>query len=164
MGDSWSYVPNDKYKSTNQLIQLLVKIVSRGGNFLLNIGPSPEGDWAPDAYNRLEQIGNWMKINGEGIYNSRSVAPYEFKNIYFTKAKAQPIIYAFYLSDKEQVNMPATLEIPLENVAQVKKVSLLGSPEKLKWQYQGKSLRVQLSGKLQNNPNIKQAATFKIEY
>ncbi|RDC62563.1 alpha-L-fucosidase [Adhaeribacter pallidiroseus] len=164
MGDSWSYVPNDTYKTTNQLIQLLVKIVSRGGNFLLNIGPSPKGDWAPEAYSRLAQIGDWMQINGEGIYNSRAVAPYEFKNIYYTRSKDQNTIYAFYLSDKEQVNLPATLEIPLPNITQVKKVSLLGQPEKLKWQYQGKSLRVQLSGKLQNKADLKQAATFKIEY
>ncbi len=49
MGDSWSYVPNDNYKSSHKLIQLLVKIVSRGGNFLLNMGPGPEGDWDPVA-------------------------------------------------------------------------------------------------------------------
>lgn len=164
MGDSWSYVPNDTYKSTNQLIQLLVKIVSRGGNFLLNIGPSPEGDWAPDAYQRLEQIGNWMKINGEGIYNSRSVAPYAFKNIYYTKAKEQPTVYAFYLSEKDQVNLPATVEIPLDQVAKVKKVNLLGRSEKLKWQYQNNKLLVQVPAGLRNNNNLKQAATFKIEY
>ena len=53
MGDSWSYVPNDNYKSSHKLIQLLVKIVSRGGNFLLNIGPGPDGDWDPAAYSPL---------------------------------------------------------------------------------------------------------------
>ena len=50
MGNSWSYVPGDHYKTAHQLVQLLVKIVSRGGNFLLNIGPGPDGDWDPVAY------------------------------------------------------------------------------------------------------------------
>ena len=66
MGNSWSFVPNDHYKSARQLVQLLVKIVSRGGNFLLNIGPGPDGDWDSTAYRRLADIGAWMKINGQG--------------------------------------------------------------------------------------------------
>jgi alpha-L-fucosidase len=76
MGNSWSFVPNDNYKSSQKLVQLLVKIVSRGGNFLLNIGPGPDGDWDPVAYSRLKDIGNWMAINGEGIYNSKPMVPY----------------------------------------------------------------------------------------
>jgi len=57
MGDSWSYVPGDHYKPTRDIVQLLVKIVSRGGNLLLNIGPGPDGEWDPVAYQRLQQIG-----------------------------------------------------------------------------------------------------------
>jgi alpha-L-fucosidase len=71
MGNSWSFVPNDTYKSPRQLIQLLVKIVSRGGNFLLNIGPGPNGDFDPVAYERLKAIGDWMKINSVGIYQTQ---------------------------------------------------------------------------------------------
>ena len=43
MGDQWSYKPDDKYKSTRQLIHLLVDIVAKGGNFLLNVGPDADG-------------------------------------------------------------------------------------------------------------------------
>src|SRR4030095_10424426 len=64
MGNSWSFVPGDHYKTSHELIQLLVKVVSRGGNFLLNIGPGPDGDWDPIAYERLKEIGAWMKVNG----------------------------------------------------------------------------------------------------
>ncbi len=67
MGGSWSYVPGDNYKSTHTLIQLLVKIVSRGGNFLLNIGPGPDGDWDPVAYSRLEEIGKWIPSMGKAF-------------------------------------------------------------------------------------------------
>jgi alpha-L-fucosidase len=56
MGNSWSYVPGDHYKSANEIVTLLVKIVSRGGNLLMNIGPGPDGDWDPVAYQRLQQI------------------------------------------------------------------------------------------------------------
>ena len=54
MGDQWSYKPGDHYKSAHQLVQLLVRIVSRGGNFLLNIGPGTDGDFDPVAYDRLK--------------------------------------------------------------------------------------------------------------
>ena len=87
MGTTWSYSPHDNYKSAHQLIELLVRIVSRGGNFLLDVGPDGNGDWDSIVYNRLKEIGEWMKINGEGIYASRPVAPYSAGNIYFTRSK-----------------------------------------------------------------------------
>ncbi len=96
--NSWSYVPHDHYKSTTQLVQLLVKIVARGGNFLLNIGPSPEGDWDDTAYARLKDMGSWLKVNGEGIYDSRPIRPWSSGNIYLTQSKDSLRVYAFYLS------------------------------------------------------------------
>ncbi len=76
MGNSWSYVPHDHYKSTTQIVQLLIRIVSRGGNLLLNIGPSPDGDWDDTAYARLKEIGAWMAINSEAIYSTHPIRPY----------------------------------------------------------------------------------------
>ncbi|HUX84885.1 MAG TPA: alpha-L-fucosidase, partial [Chitinophagaceae bacterium] len=76
MGNSWSYVPGDHYKSVHILVQLLIRIVSRGGNFLLNIGPGPDGDLDPVAYQRLKGIGDWMAINSTAIYDTRPDSPY----------------------------------------------------------------------------------------
>ncbi|MCK7483889.1 MAG: alpha-L-fucosidase [Candidatus Moduliflexus flocculans] len=61
-------------------------MVSKGGNFLLNIGPSPEGEFAPEALDRLREIGEWMKVNGEAIYGTRPVAPYKEVKTCFTAA------------------------------------------------------------------------------
>ena len=130
MGNSWSYVPNDHYKSSHDLVQLLIKIVSRGGNFLLNIGPSPDGDWDTAAYARLKDIGEWMKINSEGIYNSKPVAPYSSGNIFFTQADDEKNIYAFYLSDKNDVVLPAEIKIENFSVNKKSSISLLGSIQK----------------------------------
>lgn len=77
MGDSWSYVPNDNYKSAKTLITNLCLIVSRGGNYLLNVAPDANGEWDSIAYKRLEEIGAWMKINSEAIYGSEPLKPYE---------------------------------------------------------------------------------------
>ena len=95
MAGSWSHVPGDKYKTTNNLIHTLVDIVAKGGNLLLNIGPDASGNWDDTAYTRLQEIGNWMKINSSCIYNSTAVAPYKSGRFCFTQVGKT--IYAIYL-------------------------------------------------------------------
>lgn len=101
MGNSWSYVPGDTYKTPAQLIHLLCRIVSRGGNFLLNIGPGPDGEWAPEAYHRLEEIGKWMDQNGKAIYNTRPVAPYEWGNCVYTQGENELFVICLNPEGKE---------------------------------------------------------------
>ncbi|TSD67948.1 alpha-L-fucosidase [Inquilinus sp. KBS0705] len=163
MGDSWSYVPNDHYKTAHQIVQLLVKVVSRGGNLLLNIGPGPDGDWDPVAYQRLSEVSKWMQINGEGIYGSKSVAPYSSGNIYYTKAKSSNTIYAFLMADADTVKFDDTISIKLNDITKVKKVSLLGFKQSLKWQLKGDELVVKIPASIQKSQTY-QAATFKIQY
>lgn len=75
---SWGYIKNNpNLKSTTQLIQYLVTAASGGGNYLLNIGPKPDGTVQPEYVARLKKIGKWMKVNGESIYGSERV-PVEF--------------------------------------------------------------------------------------
>jgi alpha-L-fucosidase len=61
---------DDNWKSTEQLVQHLVDIASKGGNFLLNVGPTGEGIIPPPSVERLAQVGQWMKINGDAIYGT----------------------------------------------------------------------------------------------
>lgn len=72
MNGGWGYNPTDTtWKSTDELIQNLCKVVSRGGNYLLNIGPRADGSWEPQVVERLKGIGAWMKVNSESIYATR---------------------------------------------------------------------------------------------
>jgi alpha-L-fucosidase len=164
MGGSWSYVPGDKYKSAQQLIHLLVKIVSRGGNFLLNVGPGPDGDWDPVVYERMKELGSWIKINGEGIYNSKPMAPYSSDNIYYTQSKDEKQFYAFYLSESEKGSLPG--QVVLKNVAVPKgsKVSLLGSASKLKWSSENGSTTILIPVSIALKINAVHSAAFKIEF
>jgi len=164
MGTSWSYKPGDLYKSSQQIVQLLVKIVSRGGNLLMNIGPGPDGDWDPEAYKRLADIGKWIKINGEGIYSSKAVAPYSSNNIFFTQSADGKNEYAFLLSKENEVTLPGTLAINTGNTNKVKAIILLGSKQRLKWKQEGGSITVAIPQALQNNSGLLYAGVFKIEY
>ena len=128
MATSWSYVPNDKYKSPGTLVRTLCRIVARGGCLLLNIGPSPEGDFAPDAYDRLEKIGQWMRLNGEAIYETRPIKPYEQGDLVFT-ARRDGIVYAILLAKDDEGKLPQKVAFPLEIMAGSTKVSLIGFGE-----------------------------------
>lgn len=112
MGNSWSYVPNDVYKPTHQLIHMLLRIISRGGNFLLNIGPSPEGDFSDTAYLRLKEIGSWMKDHGEGVYGTVPLAPYENGQMLYLQSKDLSTVYIHVLGKGDQpVELPATISL-----------------------------------------------------
>lgn len=71
MNTSWGYKWYDnEWKSSETLIKMLVDIASKGGNLLLNVGPTAEGLIPDSSVIRLEEIGNWMKRNGESVYGT----------------------------------------------------------------------------------------------
>lgn len=73
MNDHWGYNKNDhNWKSSTDLIQKLADIASKGGNFLLNIGPTSEGLFPQPSIDRLKAIGSWMKVNNEAIYGTHA--------------------------------------------------------------------------------------------
>lgn len=73
MNDHWGYNKNNhNWKSTKQLIQMLTDIASKGGNYLLNVGPTSEGLFPQPSIDRLREIGQWMQVNGEAIYATQA--------------------------------------------------------------------------------------------
>ncbi|WP_425397724.1 alpha-L-fucosidase [Aeoliella sp.] len=71
MNDTWGFKSYDhNWKSTKVLLHNLVDIVSKGGNYLLNVGPTSEGEIPPESIARLAEIGQWMDVNGDSIYGT----------------------------------------------------------------------------------------------
>jgi alpha-L-fucosidase len=85
IGD-WFYRTGQKYKTATEVIQMLVDIVSKNGNLLINIVQTPEGDLEDDVLQIVADIGKWTAVNGEGIYGSR---PWK---VYGEKPASQPVV------------------------------------------------------------------------
>ncbi|MCT7000019.1 alpha-L-fucosidase, partial [Salmonella enterica] len=66
--DSWGYAEGDTYKSSDEIVQRLVDVVSKNGNLLLNVGPKADGTIPDEAKGILLAMGQWLKTNGEAIY------------------------------------------------------------------------------------------------
>ena len=81
MNNHWGYNKNDNHwKSAKEVLNNLSDITSKGGNYLLNVGPTPEGLIPQGSVDVLKKIGNWMKINGEAIYGTQANPFKDFKN------------------------------------------------------------------------------------
>ncbi len=160
MGDQWSYKPDDRYKSTRELIHLLADIVAKGGNFLLNVGPQPDGQLPPPALERMREIGDWMEINGEAIYGTRPIAPYKVN--YFALTQKQDHLYGIYLPEKGVDALPARLVLPSVRPQPGSAVRLLGSRKNVAWRMTDQGLELEIPNSVARATAGRHAWAFKI--
>jgi alpha-L-fucosidase len=160
-GGGWSYTPDATYMSGREGIQMLVDIVAKGGNLLLNIAPSPEGEWQEGAFRLLGEFGAWMDVNSEGIYNSNTLPPFKENNICMTQ-QDDGTAYFFYLVETDEKTMPATLTVQAHQPAKGSKVTLLGYDKPLEWSPAGTGFTVKIPKGLRENPPCAHAWTFKV--
>ena len=110
MGNAWGWVPNDQYKSSRELVHLLVRIVAKGGNLLLGVGPNGKGEFEPAVFDRFEKMGRWLAANGEAIYGTRPVAPFQEGPLAYT-ARGGNTVYAVYLTGDGEAMLPDRLDL-----------------------------------------------------
>jgi len=161
MAGSWSYVPNDRYKSSRVLIHMLADVVSKGGNLLLNIGPGPDGTWHEAAYERLRDLGAWIEINGQAIYETRALAPYSEGKIRLTQKK-DGSVFAIYLADEGETQLPAFISMTTVQPAPGATISLLGVDDELQWEPAGTGFVAEIPESLQGRPPSNYAWVFRI--
>jgi len=96
MNNHWGWNKADKgWKSADSLVERLVDIVSKGGNFLLNVGPKPDGTFPDEALERLADIGTWTSRNGEAIYGTTAnpVGPVSWGRVTAKKGAEESRLY-----------------------------------------------------------------------
>ncbi len=135
MRTSWSYKPDDQYKSSRELIHTLVEIVAKGGNLLLGVGPDGSGELPEAALERLRGIGAWMETNGPAIHATRPIAPYAEGKLRFTRSK-DGSLNAIYLAGADERLPPPVIRIAAFAPAPDARLQWLGAGRPLPWKRQ----------------------------
>jgi alpha-L-fucosidase len=132
MNDTWGFKTSDtNWKSSETLVKNLTDIVSKGGNFLLNVGPTSEGLIPSPSVERLKEIGDWLKVNGKAIYGVRQLKNYkEGDDIRYTMSADGKFINAFIFSWPQK-----ELNIRQIKPAEGSIIRLVGLDSDLKWKY-----------------------------
>lgn len=132
VSNQWGYVENDTYRTTAYIINYMVNAVSKNGNFCMSVNPKADGTLPDSTKKRLTEIGNWMTVNGEGIYASRPAATFGTDGtnpIRFTRNKDTTVIYIFsqnWPGNSAVLSLPAYSSANL-NSSKISKIVLLGS-------------------------------------
>ena len=184
IGD-WYYRTGQKYKSADEVIQLLIDIVSKNGNLLINVVQTPEGDLEQDAQNIVEGIGKWTAANGEGLYATRpwkiygegpstikenqkkgrfgglsDNGAYKPTDIRFTTKGNN--LYAFCMATPEaDIRMTSLGKNAKYAGKAIASVSMLGSDKKLQWKQEDDALVIMKPDKLPDWKVIGYRIVFK---
>jgi alpha-L-fucosidase len=175
MNGTWGYKSfDDKWKSTETLIRNLIDIASKGGNYLLNIGPKADGEFPLESIERLKAIGKWMNVNSEAIYATQAspLEPLAWGRCTKKEAKGGTVLY-FSVFD-----WPASGKLTIPEIKnQVISAKLLGNGVPLKTSSTPEGLfinlpdkapdaiasviRVELKGKIVNKTSSDQKKNMK---
>lgn len=157
---SWGYLTDEVYKTPGQIVDDLVDIVSKNGNLLLNIGPKPDGTIPQEQKDILLSIGEWLNVNGDAIYGSRSWKKFgegvtqgtkgSFSDNEATAYTSQDLRFTtkgndFYVIALEWDEDDITVRSLTPDVigdAHIKEVTMLGSDEKINWRQTEEGLKL----------------------
>jgi alpha-L-fucosidase len=148
---SWGWITGEENKTPNEIIDALIDIVSKNGNLLLNIGPKPDGTITDEQVKVLLDIGEWLKINGAGIYGTRpwevaeegpTVAaegsfgdqkPVEYTAADIRFTSKDGMVFVFCLEVPSTKIMVTSLALKQDRSNQISAIELLGSTERIRW-------------------------------
>lgn len=175
--NSWGYTKTNKFKSVSHIVCDMIDIVSKNGMMLLNVGPKADGTITKEETAVLKGIGSWMKINGEGIYDTipwkkfgegkvnvkagffqdNKNKGYTEKDFRFTYKNG--VIYAFQMKPAKGTAVKIEAFRRMNEDLLVKSVQLLGSDRELVFERNKKHMVIQLPHEVQNDLPL----CFKIE-
>ncbi len=123
MNESYGYSAHDQnWKSFDKMMRLFIETVSKGGNFLLNVGPDAEGSIPEQAKTLLQDIGQWMNSNGDAIYGT-TASPFQALDWGYSTQKAGKLYFHVF-----DIPADGNIQIPLSSP--IHQAYLMGSPQK----------------------------------
>jgi alpha-L-fucosidase len=153
INNSWGFQFDDEsnpftmrysWKNSDYLINRILELSSKGGNFLLNVGPDKHGNIPQKAQNVLTEIGNWMQIYGETVYGTvknNLINPFEYGYITMKKGNNESVHWYLHVSPtfwtEGEIFLPGVLSSPVE-------VTLFETKEKLNWRMEDNNLVIVL--------------------
>ena len=149
----------DDYQSSRDLIIELIDIVSRGGNLLLNVGPTADGRIPVIQQQRLRDIGDWLRVNGDAIYGSRKSSKYskqEDNGVYYTQG--EDALFAIFTKWPD-----GKLVLSLDSKIKPKSIRMLGVDQEIKWKKEESKLIISLPQLTINKVPCLHAWSLKIE-
>ena len=174
LNNTWGYKSYDNnWKSFEEMLFWIVEIASKGGNYLLNVGPDGTGKIPPESIDILKQIGSWMKINGEAVYGTgkwttlkegptslemKSTTDREKKG-FNTKFTSQDFWFTakgknvYVISIAPPENGKARIEALVNSGNQIKSIKMLGYSKNLKWSVTGDKVEIDLPEDVNNVEN-----------
>ncbi|QVY66069.1 alpha-L-fucosidase [Polaribacter sp. Q13] len=175
----WFFRPGAKYKTPNELVDILIDIVAKNGCMLLNVPPNPDGSIPKEMAYLLEEMGAWLDVNGESIYGTRpwtvfGEGPtrlpegghkvekikivYKNTDIRYVK-KGDKLLYATVMDAPKVVTVLKALSTDLGALnSKIEKIELLGSNEKVEWVRDERGVVIEAP----NNLPTKYAHVYKI--
>lgn len=142
MNKTWGFNSNDhNWKSSETLIRNLIDIASKGGNYLLNIGPKADGEFPQESIERLKEIGKWMKLNGDAIYGTHAsgLKPVSWGRFTQKENRGNSTLYISVFE------WPADRKLHIEGLKnEIQSVGMLANGQKLKYNKSADILTIQL--------------------
>ncbi len=169
---SWGYIEDDEYKSANEIISALVDIVSKNGALLLNVGPKSDGTIPKEAQEILLEIGRWLNINGEAIYETRpwktfGEGPTRIKEGAFTDNEMSFTSQDIRFTAKDRNLYAIVMKQPEDNLVKIhslgqsqnknvkiNSVNLLGEGRIVKWTHDKQELTIQIAERVSQYPIV----------
>ena len=146
LGFSYGYSAHDKFMSPKEAIGNLIEIVSKGGNYLLNVGPDGKGIIIPEAVSILKEMGSWLNVYGDAIYGADGIPFDPPEGLRFT-VKPQRLFVHILDKTNGEILIPDISGLTENHIHKIGKVYLLADPQKhpLKFELKDNNLLIGLS-------------------
>ncbi len=169
LNNTWGYKSYDlDWKSTKELLFWITEITSKGGNYLLNVGPTSEGVFPQRSIGQLEEIGKWMQINGESVYGTKKClvshegptllsmkgsgererngfkGNFTSEDFWFSTKDNYVYVTSLKWPEKDKILIKSIVQLIEDKEKEIIDVQMLGCKKKINWEMRKEGLKLRM--------------------